>query len=62
MAFSRAKALSVKTRMRDLYKRKQHDESLTTAAALAYAALGLSVIPLQGKRPALTEMIHEWSS
>lgn len=46
----------------------------TTEAALAYAALGLSVLPLAGKRPALTswagfqktvatpEIIRRWSS
>src|SRR5690242_8675900 len=29
-------------------------EPTTVSAALAYAALGLSIIPLDGKRPALT--------
>jgi len=49
-------------------------EQTTVAAALAYAALGLSIIPLDGKRPALTtwteyqqtaaspETIRAWSS
>ena len=49
-------------------------EQTTLSAALAYAALGLSVIPLDGKRPALTtwteyqqttaspETIRAWSS
>jgi len=49
-------------------------EQTTLAAALAYAALGLSIIPLDGKRPALTswteyqraaaspETIRAWSS
>src|SRR5688572_9424637 len=49
-------------------------EQTTVSAALAYTALGLSVIPLDGKRPALTtwaayqqtaasaETIRAWSS
>jgi hypothetical protein len=49
-------------------------EQTTISAALAYAALGLSIVPLDGKRPALTswteyqqtaaspETIRAWSS
>jgi hypothetical protein len=53
---------------------KAAQQQTTVAAALAYAALGMSVIPLAGKRPALTtwaeyqhtaaspETIRAWSS
>ena len=40
------------SQMPPILKVAQSDK--TSAAALAYAALGLSVIPLDGKRPALT--------